>query len=292
MRLMIQVILNPAADRGRAGARCGELRTVLAQAGVDAEVSLTERPGHAADLARDAVRAGAGVVAAAGGDGTVHEVAQALVGTEATLGILPMGSGNDYIRALGIPKDLPAAAAILARDKARTVDVAYVHGQFALNSFGMGVEGQIAADYKRMRFLKGEIGYLYATILEVLRFRAFRVEVEGDGWTFSGKLLSVSVMNGPYAGGGYHLAPHARIDDGAFDVGLIGNYPRLVRFVVLPKTRDGTYLNLARVQAKKAQQVRIRSDRPLPVHMDGELLPESVQEIEVSIRPKALRVMA
>ena len=286
------VILNPAADRGRAGARQDELRSVLAQAGVDAEIFHTERPGHAVELARDALRAGARTVAAAGGDGTIHEVGQALVDTGAALGVLPMGSGNDYIRVLGIPKDLPGAAAVLARGNARTVDVADVNGHYSLNSFGMGVEGQIAADYRRMRFLKGEVGYLYATILEVFRFRAFRAEVEGDGWTFSGKLLSVSVMNGPYAGGGYHLAPQARLDDGVLDVGLIGNYPRLVRFVVLPKTRDGTYLNLARVHAKKAGRVKIRSDRPLPVHMDGELLPELVQEIDLTLRPRALQVIA
>ncbi len=288
----VHVILNPAADRGRAGERREELGEALAAAGLAAEIALTERPGHAVGLARDAVRAGATIVAAAGGDGTIHEVGQALVGTEAALGILPMGSGNDYIRVLGIPKDVARAAAILARGKARTVDVADVNGQFSLNSFGMGVEGQIAADYRQMRFLKGEIGYLYATVLEVVRFRAFRAEVQGDGWTFKGKLLSVSVMNGPYAGGGYHLAPHARIDDGVLDVGLIGNYPRLVRFAVLPKTRDGTYLNLARVHAKRAQHITIRSDRSLPVHMDGELLPELVQEIEVSLRPQALHVIA
>jgi len=288
----VVVILNPAADRGRAGKRQDELRRVLGSAGLAPEIVLTERPGHAAELARDAVRAGAKVVAGAGGDGTIHEVGQALVGTGAVLGVLPMGSGNDYIRALGIPKDLAGAAAVLARGEVRMVDVADVAGQFALNSFGMGVEGQIAADYRRMRFLKGEIGYLYATVLEVLRFRAFRAEVQGDGWEFSGRLLSVSVMNGPCAGGGYHLAPQARIDDGVVDVGLIGNYPRLVRFVVLPKTRDGTYLNLARVHARKAGRVTIRSDRPLPVHMDGEPLPEPVQRIELSVRPGALRVVA
>ncbi|MBC7220400.1 diacylglycerol kinase family lipid kinase [Candidatus Bipolaricaulota bacterium] len=292
MAQQVHVILNPAADRGRAGARQEELRAVLAKAGVKGEIALTERPGHAVELARDAVRAGAKAVAAAGGDGTLHEVGQALVGTEAALGILPMGSGNDYIRVLGIPKDLTGAAAVLARGRHRAVDVADVHGQFSLNSFGMGVEGQIAADYKRMRFLKGEVGYLYATVLEVVRFPPFQAEVAGNGWTFAGRLLSVSVMNGPYAGGGYRLAPHARLDDGVLDVGLIGNYPRLVRFVVLPKTRDGSYLNLARVHARKAERVRIRSDRPLPVHMDGELLPEPVQEIGVSLRPRALHVIA
>jgi YegS/Rv2252/BmrU family lipid kinase len=289
---LAHVILNPAADRGRAGERLNELRSVLDAAGISAEVTLTKRRGHAVELARDAARSGARVVAAAGGDGTAHEVAQAVVGTEAALGVLPMGSGNDYIRGLGIPKDLAGAAAILARGKARVVDVADVNGRFSLNSFGIGIEGQIAADYRRMRFLKGEIGYLYATIFEVVRFRAFRAEVAGDGWTFEGKLLSVSVMNGPYAGGGYHLAPQARLDDGMLDVGLIGNYPRAVRFVVLPKTRDGTYLNLARVHAKNAHQITIRSDRPLPVHMDGELLPDPVREIEVTLRPQALRVIA
>lgn len=288
----VHVVLNPAADRGQAGERQEELRAVLSKAGFDAEIVYTERPGHAVELAREAVRTGASLVAAAGGDGTNHEVAQALVGTEVALGILPMGSGNDYIRVLGIPKDLSGAAAVLARGKVRTVDVADVNGRFSLNSFGMGVEGQIAADYRRMRFFKGEIGYLYATILEVVRFRAFRAEVQGDGWKFAGRLLSVSVMNGPYAGGGFHLAPQARIDDGVLDVGLLGNYPRLVRFWVLPKTRDGSYLKLARVHAKKAERIRIRSDRPLPVHMDGELLPELVREIEVALRPQALRVIA
>ncbi len=288
----VQVVLNPAADRGRAGERHEELLRALAQAGVDAAVSLTERPGHAVELARDALQAGVRIVAAAGGDGTIHEVAQALVGTDAALGVLPMGSGNDYIRALGIAKDLAGAAAVLARGRERALDVASVNGEFSLNSFGMGVEGQIAADYRRMRFLKGEIGYLYATILEVVKFRAFRAEVAGDGWTFAGKLLSVSVMNGPYAGGGYRLAPQAQPDDGLLDVGLIGNYPRLVRFAVLPKTRDGTYLNLARVHAKRAAQVKIQSDRPLPVHMDGELLPELVEELEISLRPRALHVIA
>lgn len=88
----------------------------------------TERPGHATKLAWQAVREGANLVAAAGGDGTIHEVAQALVGTEAALGILPMGSGNDYIRSLGIQKDLPGAVAVLARGRVRTVDVARVWG--------------------------------------------------------------------------------------------------------------------------------------------------------------------
>lgn len=287
----VHVILNPAADRGQAGQREEELRAVLRECRLDPVVVRTARPGQASELARAAIKEGATMVLAAGGDGTAHEVGQALVGAQAALGMLPMGSGNDYIRILGIPKDLRAAVGIVARGQVRSVDVAEAAGRFSLNSLGMGIDGQIAQDYRRMRILKGEIGYLYATLLEILWFRAFRAEVQGDGWKFSGRLLSVSVMNGSYAGGGFYLAPQARNDDGIIDVGLVGNYPRIARFWVLPKTRDGTYLKLARVQAKKAQRVVIRADRPLPVHMDGELLPERVQKLEVGVHPKALRVL-
>jgi len=286
------VILNPVSDRGRAGKREGEVREALDKAGIRYDLVLTRRPGHATELARRAIEEGAAVVVAAGGDGTVNEVAQALVNTEVPLGVLPIGSGNDYARVLGIPKDLGAAAQRIAQGGTRRVDVGRTGGRFFLNSLGMGIDGQIALDYQRVRFLHGEIGYLGATLFEIVRFRAFEVVVRGDGWEFSGRLLSTAVMNGPYAGGGFYLAPEARPDDGLFDVVFIGNYPRLVRFSVLPRTRDGSYLRLKRVHTQRGSRLSIRADRPLPVHMDGELLPKPVAELAVELIPGALRVLA
>lgn len=285
------VVFNPAADRGRAAQHEEHVVRALKATGCQPVLWKTERPGDAVDLARRALKEGADAILAAGGDGTAHEVGQALVGTKVPLGILPIGSGNDYIRVLGIPKDLGVAAQIAARTKSVPLDVAEACGRFALNSMGMGIEGQIAWDYKNMRVLKGEIGYLYATLWEVVAFRSFRAEVKGDGWSFSGRLLSVSLMNGPYAGGGFHLAPFAQVDDGKIDATIIGNYPRLARFFILPKTRDGSYVRLKRVKAHKASQVVVQADRALPVHMDGELLPERQSRLEVTIRPKALHVL-
>jgi len=285
------VVFNPVADRGRAAQHEDHVVRALKATGCQPVLWKTERPGDAVDLARRALKEGADAILAAGGDGTAHEVGQALVGTKVPLGILPIGSGNDYIRVLGIPKDLGVAAQIAARTKSVPLDVAEARGRFALNSMGMGIEGQIAWDYKNMRVLKGEIGYLYATLWEVVAFRSFRAEVKGDGWSFSGRLLSVSLMNGPYAGGGFHLAPFAQVDDGKIDATIIGNYPRLARFFVLPKTRDGSYVRLKRVKTHKASQVVVQADRALPVHMDGELLPERQSRLEVTIRPKALHVL-
>jgi len=288
----VVVILNPAADRGRAGGRGPEIRKALDASGLKYELLHTERPGHASELARAAVEAKASVVVAAGGDGTVNEVAQGLVGTQVPLGVLPIGSGNDYARALGIPKDLAAAAQRIAKGNQKAVDVGRVEGRYFLNSMGMGIDGQIALDYKRMRLLRGELGYLWATILEILRFRSFEAEIEGDGWRFSDRLLAMAVMNGPYAGGGFYLAPEARHDDGMFDIVFVGNYPRVVRFSVLPKTRDGSYLALKRVQVRRGARVTVRTERPLPVHMDGELFPEPTCELSVELFPQALSVLA
>lgn len=232
------------------------------------------------------------VVAAAGGDGTLHAVAQALVGTTTALGVLPMGSGNDYARALGIPENLKEAVRILLFGQPRPVDVGEVLGRFYLNSLGMGIDGQIAHDYQTHRFLRGELGYLLATVFEVFRFRPVEMAVEAEGFMYCGKLLTVAVMNGPWAGGGFCLAPRARPDDGLLDLALIGHYPRLVRLVVLPKTRDGSYLALKRTKLVHIRAAKIRAERSLVVHMDGELLPERLSSLEVAVYPQALYVMS
>jgi YegS/Rv2252/BmrU family lipid kinase len=286
----IPVVLNPSAGRGLAGAREGELRRIFQGVGVSAEVFRTESPDQAQELAREFCARAEPVVVAAGGDGTINSVAQALVGTTTALGILPMGSGNDYARVLGIPQDLKEAAKILVSGQPRPVDVGEVQGRFYLNSLGMGIDGQIAYDYQTHRFLKGEVGYLLATIFEVFRFRPVEMEVRTESWSFLGSLLTVAVMNGPWAGGGFCLAPQAKPDDGRLDLALIGHYPRFVRLVVLPKTRDGSYLALKRTKLVPAKEVKIQAERPLVVHMDGELLPERISSLEVQIYPQALFV--
>lgn len=288
----LPVILNPAADRGRAGQREDEIGRALEKRGLKCRLFRTEGPGHAAELARELLQGGERVVVAAGGDGTLNEAAQALVGTEAALGILPLGSGNDYIRALGIPADLGGAADTLARMDVHLADVGFAAGRWYLNALGMGIDAQIGQDFRGIRVLRGEAAYLAAAVFEIFRFRPFLAEVQGDGWNFSGPLLAVSAMNGPFAGGGFCLAPQASPADGRLDVALLGHYPRLIRLAVLPKTRDGSYLRLKRASRKYTGLLRIEAERALPVHMDGELLPEKTSELEVELRPSGLRVIA
>lgn len=252
----------------------------------------TLKPGHAGELAAQAAQGGAATVVAAGGDGTIHEVAQGIVGTETALGILPLGSGNDYIRVLGIPKDLVGAGRVIARGRTRQVDIGLAGDHYYLNSLGMGIDGQIARDYKETRWLKGEMGYYIAALWELARFRPFRVNARADGWNHRGPMLAVSVMNGPYAGGGFCLAPGAAVDDGKLDVSFMGNYSRFLRPWILPKTRDGSYLKLSRMRTERARRITIETNRPVPVHMDGELLTHRVRELSIQVVPAGLTVLA
>jgi YegS/Rv2252/BmrU family lipid kinase len=251
----------------------------------------TEWPGHATELARQALAEGAELVVAAGGDGTANEVAQALVGQNVPLGIIPLGSGNDYIRALGVPNDLARAVEVLSRGGTRPVDVGRVADRFYLNSLGIGLDAQIAWDYQRMRFLKGELGYLWAALLETGRFHPFRAELMVGNKVQMVDLLMLSVMNGPYAGGGFRLAPGARADDGKLDLIMIGDYPRISRLPILFLVRPGGHLRLRRVRANLVAGIRIRTDLPVPVHMDGELLPR-MDQLGIEVLAGALRVVA
>ncbi len=242
------------------------------------------------EIARDLMVKNVPVVAAAGGDGTLNEVAQALVGTNTALGIIPLGSGNDFLRSLVGSVDLEDALRRLAQGKPKPVDVGEANGRFYLNSLGMGIDGQIAEDFQRWKFLRGELGYLWAALYEVARFGPFALSVKSDAGEFSFPGLMVSVMNGSHTAGGFHIAPGASLTDGALNLIAIRHYPRLFRVSILLKVRKGQHLGLKGVCTAGVRWAEVRTDRPLRVYVDGELPPRTA-ELSVRVHPGALRVV-
>ena len=286
----LPVIFNPVADRGRAASRKEKLEEELEKLGLKPIFFLTTRPGEAMEIARELVRKGVGIVAAAGGDGTLNEVAQALVGTKTALGIIPLGSGNDFLRSLVGEVDFPKALWRLREGKPTPVDVGEANGRFYLNSLGMGLDGQIAEDFIRWKFLRGELGYLWAALYEVARFGPFELVVRTDAGEFTLPGLMVSVMNGSHTAGGFHIAPGASLTDGALNLIAIRHYPRISRVPILLKVRAGKHLGLRGVKTALVRWVEVRTDRPLRVYVDGELLPRTA-ELSVRVHPGALLVV-
>jgi diacylglycerol kinase family enzyme len=293
------VIFNPAAGHGLAARRLDSLRRALGQR---AEFRPTSGPGHAEELARQAARDGFPVVGAAGGDGTLHEVANGLLSvpdTAAALAVYPTGSANDYAYSLGLSPEWwarPGAAVSV-----RPVDVGLARRpdgreRYFINALGLGLNGAVNLESRRIWWLRGLPRYGLALLRTLWsHFKHPVMTLTLDGAARTAPTLAVSVALGRREGN-FLLAPHAQLDDGYFDCLHAGPVPRweLLRYVPA-LIAGGLPDNHPRLWQGRCREVRLTSEAPLTAHVDGEFftLPEEgVRELEVHILPGRLRVQA
>jgi YegS/Rv2252/BmrU family lipid kinase len=193
---------------------------------------------------------------------------------------------------LGIPSDPLEALRMLPKAVERTMDMGRVgHDRCFVNGIGIGIDAQVARDVLAMERLRGAAAYIYAAVKEVFRFQAFKAKIEGEGISEERQYLSLGVANGKYCGGGFMLAPRAVVDDGLIDVAAIGDFPRAERLLRLPQARAGKHLKLPQVRYVQTPRVTLSSDTKLIAHMDGEPYELPRTAFEVSVAPKALRVL-
>jgi len=286
------IIANPTAGRGRTLTFLPALEQLLREQKLSYELRLTSAPGDAVTLAQEGIREGFECVVAVGGDGTAHEVAQALVGTTVTLGIIPTGSGNDFCKATSVPLDLASAVGTLVVGRERLVDVAKSQSHFIVNGLGIGLDGAVSHRYRRMKRLRGELGYLWGAIHEALTFRAHGLELRTPDWQFRGQVLLAGVSNGPYHGGNFKLTPDAQVDDGLLDIYIIRDMHPLRRLLHIPKVRRGTHVHLEEVEIRRTPWVDIHCDSSCPAHMDGEPFQMGPGPYRLEILPRSLHVIS
>ena len=272
-------------------------RPVLEAAGAEIELVRTRGHGHATELAEAASRAGWPIVLALGGDGTVHEVANGLLNasdgdcTDAALGIVPSGTGNDFAALAGMPRDPVEAARRIVSGTERRVDAGQIDGAWFTNGVGIGLDARVAIEANRMRKLRGIVTYLLALGKVLRRFSPPTIRVEVDGEEVMERPMTlVTVGNGGRHGGGFWLCPDARIDDGVLDLCVCDGLTtgRIVR--ILPKTLWGKHVGESCVHMRTVRRVRITSDAPLPVHADGEILHDDAHALDIAIAPGRLRI--
>ena len=238
------IIVNPAAAGGRLGREWSTTAERLVEWGLSAPVVFTEAPGHAAELAAAAIADGVRRVVVAGGDGTVCEAAEGLHragGGE--LAILPLGTGNDAARTLGVPCDLEDAARTAVDGRLRSVDLMRIGDRFVLNAIGVGLTGDINDRAVRIKWVRGFVVYLMAALSALFRYRMQKVRMVTEDRTYEGTMLILAVHGGPTTGGGFALTPAAIPDDGLLDVCLVeevGPLGRLARLAAAMRGRLGT----------------------------------------------------
>jgi diacylglycerol kinase (ATP) len=303
----IALILNPRANRGRAAKQGAALRQILEGAlEEDSQVELlqTSAPGDASKLAADAAHRSVDMVIAVGGDGTVHEVVNGLMATDAdsrpTMGLLPVGSGNDFAFASGItgcPKEL---ANQIQRNLMRMVDVGHVESDtgrscFCANNLGILLEGQINLASHQLNWPKGSGLYIRAALQTLIhKPPVARLQLTCDGTTRTLEAVTISIGNGPRSGGKFLLTPAAVIDDGLFNFAISKQASRLRLLVLALKSIGGRHLNDPHILLGQFTNMTIASDLCLAIHIDGEPWArpeEEIRQLAIKVLPGALRLL-
>lgn len=291
------IILNPRADRGHAGTVWLTVESLLSTADVEWAMARTECPGHATVLAEEAVEAGWPVVVIIGGDGTINEVVNGLLrasGGRTTLpiGVIPAGSGNDFVKLLGIPVgDVSAAVRHVLSGSIRRVDVGHAGGRYFVNGVGWGFDGRVAIEAESITRVRGFLLYAWALFKALHRYHAAPVRLTIDGRLVSDNAIMVAVTNGACHGGGFWICPHAHLDDGHLDVCVARDMslPLLLQLIV--QATRGAHTAHPKVWFETGTRVELRSSVPMPAHMDGEILGASLTELSVEVLPRRLRVL-
>lgn len=299
----VKIILNPVADMRNAWKIAHELRAQVDEYG-NADWSGTVYPTHAKELARQAGEQGYEMIIAMGGDGTVHEVINGLMlvppERRPILGVVPVGSGNDFAHAIGIPLKSELALAHALSGAASTVDLGLLtddHGrkEYFDNTLGIGFDTVVTIRSHRLPLLRGFAMYLTAVIQTILlNHNPVLMQVDADGEKWTDRSLMLTLCNGPREGGGFLVAPAAVLDDGLLHYAMIRNVGRLMMFRLLPEVMKGTHGKFRQVKLGTCKKMSVSGDRAMYIHADGEIYTgfgSDLRQIVIEVVPGALKVV-
>ncbi len=299
----VKLIFNPHSDRGRSWNLASSLVPIIEAHG-GASWSATEYPEHATLLAEAAAHEGFDVIAAVGGDGTVHEVVNGLMripeAQRPSLAAVPIGSGNDFCNNIGIDPDIEKAMERVFHGEARTIDLGLIRDQdgrteYWDNTLGIGFDASVTIHSYKITRLQGFMMYLWAVIQTIVRNHdAPRMRIVTDTEEIDQEVLMFVACNGPREGGGFHVAPDALLDDGLFHYALIENVSRAMMFRLIPEVMNGTHGRFKQVRLGSFRELELTSEEPVTIHTDGEIFAgftSQVTGVKISILPGALKVI-
>ncbi len=283
-------IVNPVSGSGRAEAEFQKVAALLDARGVPYEAVRTERPRHATQLARLAVERGEPLVVAVGGDGTVNEVASALIGTETALCVLPFGTGNDFTKVMGFPAEPEKAVEALLHGEVRHADACEANDLHFINVAGFGFDADVLAKtQKYKKRFHGMASYLLGIFDALSHLRTLRMTIEHDGLVEKANGIIFSVGNGQYIGGGMRAVPMGDPFDGYIDVCYVERVSVFQFLTLLPRFIKGKHITLPMVHHFRTKEVRVLCEEESMLNLDGEL--DSATPVTFRVLPGALRVL-
>lgn len=299
----VKIILNPMADMGSAWRVARDLRSITEQHG-NVTWSGTVYPGHAIDLAKQAGEEGYERVIAMGGDGTVHEVVNGLMQVpedrRPILGVVPVGSGNDFAHGIGVAQQSDLALRRALTGESSTVDLGVmsdIDGRriYFDNTLGIGFGATVTIRSHRLPLLRGFLMYLTAVLQTIIiDHNPITMQIETDTEQWEQKVIYLVLCNGPREGGGFLIAPDAKIDDGILHYAMINEVSRAMMFRIVPEVMKGTHGRFKQVKMGTCKKYSLTADRPLYIHADGEIYAgpgSDFRKVSFEILPDALTVV-
>lgn len=285
------IIVNPVA--GKTCKHWPAIKRVFKEEEYDVDVQFTEERGHATVIAAEAN--GFDVITSVGGDGTLNEIVNGIMEKDVVVSVIPTGTGNDFVKSAGLFTDCITAAHNVFSENIRHIDVGsatYDGGKrYFIGVAGMGFDGLVSKTTSSVNKPKaGTIPYLLGVLKHLAEYKSMQVSLTVDEVTLEQEVMFVDVANGKYVGCGMTIAPHAEVDDGLFDVIVIGNFGRIESLIRLPTLYRGTHLNNSRVGFFRGQHVELHSEDSLSIHVEGEYIGQTPAAFD--IHKKALKVRA
>ncbi|MGI9264265.1 MAG: diacylglycerol/lipid kinase family protein [Gammaproteobacteria bacterium] len=294
-----RLIINPFAGRNKGKRHARRLRRRLAASGLAFRASFSRARGDIERQVIEACQQGCGLIVVAGGDGTVHEAVNGVLkaASDTAIALIPMGTGNDFAKALDLPRNWRDACdrvvERIQRGQPRVIDAGRCDDFFFANGVGLGLDAVVTATSERLKWVPGPIAYVLALCsLLVNRIPSTQARIEHDDGVYEGPVSLAVTCNGQYVGGVFHLAPRAKNDDGRFNLVIAEavNRGQVIRHA--PKVLSGTHEDLSIVTTLTTRRVAITVDPPMPVEADGEMRYTSASQLTIELLPAALRIFA
>ena len=285
-------IINPAAGKGKSRELIPFIEEYFKGRTDEYVIQVTEYPGHATKIAKDHAVNGECRIYSIGGDGTINEVVNGIAGTAAALGVIPTGSGNDFLRSYQSEFDIKDMIVCTINGEERSIDLARVNDKYFINISSIGFDANVvfnADKFKKVPGITGSMAYLISIIYTIFQKRICDIKIDIDGKKIKMKALLAAIANGKYYGGGIIPTPDAKLDDGLFDVCLVSDMSRIHIFSLFPKYMKGLHGKLKQVSFYKAKKISIESEDALCLNIDGEII--SARTINFEILEKAIKVV-
>lgn len=285
-------IINPTAGKGKNLSLIPEIEKILEVKKEEYFIEVTKGVGHATEIVKNYVKNDDYRVYSVGGDGTLNEVLNGIVGSNSTLAVIPSGTGNDFSRNIYEYSDVLTSLEQAINGKDVFLDLARVNDRYFINIASVGFDAEVAyntANFKKLPFVGGSLAYIFGIIETVFKYKSVHLNITIDEKKLNIKSLLAAIANGKCYGGGILMTPDAILDDGVFDVCIIEEVNKLKILRLFPKAIKGQHASIKEVSFYRGRKVKISCDEEVSLNIDGEIL--RVREVEFEIIPKGIKVV-